>query len=134
MYLFKTSGKTFNSVVENQKHAFSSRPTDWHVGELVLVSKNKLDCQFREKQIQYTMALCDVRPLRPGEAQQYWPGTEGRWKYLILCDGTTSIRPFNLEDVLGDESRVYSPLMTFKKILPRHESMIEEYLKKHVKD
>jgi hypothetical protein len=134
VYLFKTSGATFNSVIKNQKHAFSGKPMDWHVGELVLVSKNKMDCQFREKQIQYTMKLQEVRLLRPGEAERYWPGTEGRWKYLIICDDTTSIRPFNLEDVIGDEFRGYSPIMTFKKVLPRHEKMIEDYLKKHEKD
>ena len=77
MYLFKTSGKTFQSVIKNQKHAFFGKPKDWHVGELVLVSKNKGDCQSREKQIQYTMTLRDVRLLRPGEAEQYWPGNRG---------------------------------------------------------
>ena len=134
MYLFKTSGKTFDSVITNQKHAFVGKPKHWHVGELVLVSKNKMDCQFREKQIQYTMALRDVRSLRPGEAEQYWPGTEGRWEYLVICDRTTAIQPFNLEDVLGDEFKEYSPIMTFKKVLPRHEKMIEGYLKTNVKD
>ncbi len=29
MYLFKTSGSTFASVVENQKHAFPGMPRDW---------------------------------------------------------------------------------------------------------
>jgi hypothetical protein len=134
MFLFKTSGATFDSVIKNQKHAFSSKPKNWHTGELVLVSKNKLDCQFREKQIQFTMTLRDVRVMRPGEAEEYWPGTEGRWKYLISCDGTTAIRSFNLEDLLGDEFKAYSPIMTFKKVLPRHERIIEEYLNKYMKD
>ena len=129
MYLFKTSGKTFQSVIKNQKHAFSGKPKDWYVGELVLVSKNKDDCQAREKQIQYTMTLRDIRLLRPGEADRYWPGNEGRWKYLVLCDGTAEIRPFNLEDVLGDEFKMYWPIMTFKKVISRHEKMIEEYLR-----
>jgi hypothetical protein len=129
MFLFKTSGKTFNSVIKNQKHAFVGKPKDWHVGELVLVSKNKADCQYREKQVQYTMTLRDIRLLLPGEAERYWPGNERHWKYLIVCDGTAEIRPFNLEDVLGDEFKMYSPIMTFKKILPRHEKMIAEYLR-----
>jgi len=129
MYLFKTSGKTFNSVIKNQKHAFVGKPKNWHVGELVLVSKNKGDCAFREKQIQYTMILRDIRLLRPGEAERYWPGNEGRWKYLVLCDGTTEIQPFNLEAVLGHEFKEYSPVMTFKKVLARHENMIAEYLR-----
>lgn len=76
MYLFKTSGKTFNSVIKNQKHAFSSMPRDWHPNELVLVSKNKTDCNYGEKQIQYTMRLNNIRLLQPGEAEKYWPGNE----------------------------------------------------------
>jgi hypothetical protein len=130
VYLFKTSGATFDSVIKNEKHAFASKPKDWYVGELVLVSKNKLDCENREKQIQYTMKLRDVRPLLKGEAEKYWPGTEGRWKYLVVCDSTTAIRPFNLEDILGGESKGYSPIMTFKKVLPDHEKLIQEYLRK----
>jgi hypothetical protein len=130
MYLFKTSGATFNSVIKNEKHAFSSKPKDWHMSELVLVSKNKLDCEYGEKQIQYTMKLRDIRPLLRAEAEKYWPGMDGRWKYLIVCDNTTAIRPFNLEDILGDESKGYSPIMTFKKVLPNHEKLIQEYLYK----
>jgi hypothetical protein len=130
VYLFKTSGATFKSVIRNEKHAFSSKPKDWHVGELVLVSKNKTDCHHREKQIQYTMKLRDVRPLLRGEAEKYWPGTDGRWKYLIVCHGTTAIQPFNLEDVLGEEYEAYSPIMTFKKVSPDHERKIEGYLHK----
>src|SRR5262245_17515495 len=130
MYLFKTSGATINSVIKNEKHAFSSKPKDWHVGELVLVSKNKLDCEYKEKQIQYTMKLRDIRPLLPGEAHTYWPGTDGRWKYLIVCDSTTALQPFNLEDVLGEECKEYSPIMTFKKVSLRHERIIEGYLRK----
>jgi hypothetical protein len=129
VYLFKTSGATFDSVIRNEKHAFSSKPKDWYVGELVLVSKNKTDCHGK-KQIQYTMKLRDIRPLLRGEAEKYWPGTDGRWKYLIVCDSTTAIRPFNLEDILRDESRVYSPIMTFKKVSPDHEKLIQEYLRK----
>ena len=80
MFLFKTSGATFDSVIKNQKHAFDRKPKDWHVGELILVSKNKGDCQSQEKQIQYTMTLREIRLLRPGEADQYWPGNEAHGK------------------------------------------------------
>jgi hypothetical protein len=131
MYLFKTSGSTFNSVIENQKHAFSGMPRAWSPGELVLVSKNKSDCNYREKQIQYTMRLDDIRPIKSGEADKYWPGNEGRWKYLVICNDTKLIKqPFNLEEILGDESRSYGPVMTFTKFTPKQEKMIEEYLKK----
>ncbi len=131
MYLFKTSGSTFDSVIENQKHAFSGMPQGWYPGELVLVSKNKADCNRREKQIQYTMRIVDIRPIKSGEAEKYWPGNEGRWRYLVICDGTKLIKqPFNLEEILGEESRSYGPVMTFSKFTTRQEKMIEEYLKK----
>ena len=108
MLLFKTSGKTFNSVIKNEKHAFSSMPRIWSPNELVLVSKNKADCNYREKQIQYTMRLSDIRPLQYGEVEKYWPGNEGRWKYLVLCKSTKLIsQPFNLE--------LTSPLTTKKR-------------------
>ncbi len=97
MYLFKTSGKTFDSVILNEKHAFLTKPKDWYVGELVLVSKNKVDCSKNEKQIQYVMKIVDIRPLRQGESERYWPGTEGRWRYLVICEDARRIKqPFNL--------------------------------------
>lgn len=131
MYLFKTSGSTFDSVIENQKHAFSGMPRDWFPGELVLVSKNKSDCNYREKQIQYTMRLDDIRPIKSGEADKYWPGNEGRWKYLVICNDTKRIKqPFNLEEILGYEAKRYGPVITFSKFTPEHEKIIEEYLKK----
>jgi hypothetical protein len=130
MYLFKTSGETFVSVVSNQKHAFASMPTDWIPGELVLVSKNKADCSRDERQIQYVMRLDDIRLLRPGEAEAYWPGNEGRWKYLVICRDAKPVKqPFNLEEVLGEDSRAYGPVMTYKKITPEHEQVIERYLR-----
>ena len=131
MYLFKTSGKTFNSVIKNQKHAFSSMPRNWYPNEIVLVSKNKTDCNYREKQIQYTMRLDDIRPLRPGEVEKYWPGNEGRWKYLVLCENTKHInQPFNLDEILGEDSKTYAPVMTFRKFEPEHEEIVEDYLRK----
>ena len=131
MYLFKTSGRTFDSVIKNEKHAFSSMPRDWYPNEIVLVSKNKRDCNYREKQIQYIMRLVDIRPLRPGEAERYWPGNEGRWRYLVICEETRPVvPPFNLEEILGDDSRAYGPIMTFRKVEPKHEEIIESYLRK----
>jgi hypothetical protein len=41
MFIFKTSGKTYDKVIQLQKHAFNSKPRGtWVPGELVLVSKN----------------------------------------------------------------------------------------------
>lgn len=131
LYLFKTSGSTFDSVIGNQKHAFPGMPRDWFLGELVLVSKNKSDCKYREKQIQYTMQLVDIRPIKPGEADKHWPGNEGRWKYIVICNETKPIKqPFNLEEILGAEARPYGPVMTFRKFTSKHEKLIEEYLRK----
>ena len=126
MYLFKTSGATFDSVIENQKHAFRGKPRDWHRGEIVLVSKNKKDLRLGEKQIQYRMRLENIRELRPGESERYWPGTEGRWRYLVECTDTERLgRAFDLEDVLGPDAQGYKSVMTFKKFEPEHAQAIE---------
>jgi hypothetical protein len=107
-------------------------PRIWSPNELVLVSKNKADCNYREKQIQYTMRLADIRPLQYGEVEKYWPGNEGRWKYLVLCKSTKLIsQPFNLEDILGEKAKPYGPVMTFIKIDFEHENIIENYLRKY---
>ena len=131
MYLFKTSGRTFDSVIKNEKHAFSSMPKDWYYNELILVSKNKRDCDAGEKQIQYVMRLVDIRPLGPGEVEKYWPGNEGRWKYLFICKDTKPLNePFNLIDLLGEDAKPYGPVVTFRKLEPKHETIIENYLRK----
>ena len=129
MLLFKTSGDTFDSVIANEKHAFASMPRDWAPREPILVSKNKTDCQPSEKQIQYTMRLVDIRPIRGGEADHYWPGNEGRWQYLVLCEDTKLIKePFDLKDILGDEHMCYGPAVSFARISQAHEKLIQEYL------
>ncbi|MDH5298062.1 MAG: hypothetical protein OEV91_03505 [Desulfobulbaceae bacterium] len=131
MYLFKTSGKTFNSVIKNQKHAFSSMPRAWYPNEIILISKNKNDCNHREKQIQYTMRLDDIRPLKPGESDKYWPGTEGRWKYLVLCENTKLInQPFNLKDIFDEDSKLYRTVQLYRKFDHEHEEIVEDYLRK----
>ncbi len=130
MLLFKTSGTTLDSVVRNQKHAFNGKPRDWHIGEIVLVSKNLADCGKSERQIQYVMALDSIRSILPGESERYWPGTEGRWRYLVLCRDTKRIgRPFNLQDALGASAKEYSPVMTFKRLTPDHEGLLRAFLR-----
>jgi len=77
------------------------------------------------------MQLVEIRRLSSGEVERYWPGNEGRWKYLFVCDNTELInQPFNLEDILGEEYRPYWPIMTYRKINPEHEHKIVEYLRK----
>ena len=131
MYIFKTSGETFASVIRNQKHAFRNSPRDWHKGEIILVSKNKADCARGEKQIQYIMKLKKVRKTTDKEIDKYWPGNHGRWKFIIDCYDTTRLEnSFNLEDVLDPEKAAkYKPAMTFKKMDPSDEESILKYLK-----
>lgn len=132
MFLFKTSGATLASVVKNQKHAFRGQPRDWHVGEPILVSKNRADCSEHEGQIQYVMTLDSIRPIQPGESEKYWPGTEGRWRYLVQCRDTQRIsRSFNLQDALGISSKEYSAVMTFRRIKPDHETQLRVFLRRH---
>ncbi|MBM3224444.1 MAG: DUF4268 domain-containing protein, partial [Candidatus Tectomicrobia bacterium] len=129
MFLFKTSGATLASVVKNQKHAFKGYPRDWDVGEVVLISKNIADCGRGERQIQYVMALDSIRPIEPGESERYWPGTEGRWHYLVQCRDTQRINhPFNLQEALGVSATEYKAVMTFKRFNPEHERRIRAFL------
>ena len=115
MYLLKTSGIVIDTVLCHQKHAFPSQPTDWESGELLLISLNKADCKKGDKQIYYTMRLADIRPLKEGEAERYWPANNGRLKYLFICEDVNLVRnPFDLRDVLGEEYKVYAPVAGFK--------------------
>ena len=132
MYLFKTSGKTFDSVIGNQKHAFSGRP-DCFIGEIILVSKNKTDCRQNEKQIQYIMRFEGIRDASNDEIERLWPGNSGRWRWIVDCYDTIKIEnPFNLEDILGYEnSKRYGPVMTFVKLDQPSEETIARYLEEN---
>ncbi len=129
MYLFKTSEKTFDSVISNQKHAFSGKP-NCYVGELILLSKNKTDCLQNEKQIQYIMRFEGIREATDSEIEQLWPGNSGRWRWIVDCYDTIKIEnPFNLEDILGfEESKRYGPVMTFVQLDRTSEETIATYL------
>jgi hypothetical protein len=129
MYLFKTSGATFNSVIRNQKHAFKTKPRDWEPGEIVLVSKNKQDCASTEKQISFTMRLRTIRETTDAEINDYWPGNPGRWNYIVDCTGTEQVpKPFNLSEILGEAARIYDAVMTFRKVDAEHEALIAPLL------
>lgn len=136
MYLFKTSGKTFDNVIKYQKHAFDAKPI-YHNGELVLVSKNKTDCGRYEKQIQYIMKILGVREINNekirGEVGGYW-GKENkyRWKWLVDCYEIKKLRKsFNLEDVIGKErAKDYGPVMKFRKVPSDEERTINKFLEK----
>jgi 5-methylcytosine-specific restriction protein A len=133
MYLFKTSGTTIDSVIKNQKHAFTGAPRDWYAGEIVLVSKNKENLSIGEKQIRYIMRIENIREIRPGEAEMYWPGNEGRWKYLIECYDTIKLdRPFDLADILKESAKKFQPIMTFKRIDNSDEQLIVNYIENYL--
>jgi hypothetical protein len=132
MYLFKTSGATFSSVISNQKHAYDRAPKNWYPGEIVLVSKNKVDCQPGEKQIQYIMRLDNILPLVSGESEHYWPGSEGRWQYLFECGDTKKLKgPFNLYELICKEAhkKEYRGVVTFTRLHENHEATILRALK-----
>lgn len=130
MYLFKTSGNTLASVIGNNRHAFHIKPKNWTLGELVLISKNRSDCEPGEKQIQYVAELETIDPIAPGEIAKYFPGHEGQWKYMIKFTKTIPlIKPFNLDEFLGMEAKPYRFVQTFKKIQSDHEKIILAFLK-----
>jgi len=61
------------------------------------------------------MKIVDIRPLRPGEAEKFWSGTEGRWRYLVECNETRKLKePFDLNEIIGERSKIYAPVITFK--------------------
>jgi hypothetical protein len=128
MYLFKTSGQTFHSVIANQKHAFLNAPASWHPGEIVLVSKNRTDCRPGERQIKYLMEIESIRTLRPGESEMYWPGSEGRWRHLVSCRETRRVEPFDLEHALGRSASRYATVQSFSRIFPEHEERLIAYM------
>jgi hypothetical protein len=75
------------------------------------------------------MRLINIREASQQEIEAYWPGNFGRWKYIFDCAATEPIpEPFNLNDILGSEAKEYTPIMTFKKISPKHEKLILPFL------
>lgn len=78
MLLFKASGQTYLGVVAHRRHAFHGKPQTFHRNELVLLSKNRIDCVGPEKQVQYVGKLTDIRkPISADEFELYWPGSHG---------------------------------------------------------
>lgn len=130
MLLFKTSGATIDSVVKNEKHAFLREPKSWTPGEIVLISKNHRYLKTNEKQIQYTSILENIRRLNPGEADQYWPGNENRWEWLVeLTQTALVVQPFNLKDVLGvRKSAHYGPAEQYAYVKQDDEKLIISHL------
>jgi len=75
------------------------------------------------------MRILTIRELKPGEANEYWPGNEGRWRFLVECFDTIELdKPFNLKDLLGPTTSRYRPVQTFKKVLPDDALTISLYI------
>jgi hypothetical protein len=131
MLLFKTSGETLDSVVQNKKHALVHKPKDWMKNEILLVSKNKSDCKRNEKQITHVMYLNTIEKKDEAYIKKYWPNSDKRWNYLVTCHAVIKLsKPFNLSDVLGTEDyKFYNPSMKPQKITDKDEKKILSYLK-----
>ena len=81
------------------------------------------------------MRIRAIRPLRPGEADVYWPGNEVRWNYLVECDNTKALRrPFNLAQVLGPDAEKYRTIMTFKRLEPADERRVVDFARQYDAD
>ena len=74
MFLFKSSGATYDRVVANSVHAFNGSPAAVKGDEFVLLSKNRVDCEGGEEQVQYVAKLARVRLAGPEEIDQLFPG------------------------------------------------------------
>ncbi len=131
MHIFKTSAETFDSVIKNKKHAFHGKPKDLVKGDLILISKNKSGLKNNEKQISYTMVFSNIREIKPNEAEELWPGNEGRWSYIVECSDVIKLKnPFNLEDHIGHErAEKYGPIITHGKIKDKDEELIIQKIK-----
>lgn len=131
MYIFKTSGETFESVISNQKHAFRNQPANIKEGDLIIVSKNKSDCAEGEKQIQYRMFVDKIARTNPEEIELYWPGNGNRWNYIVHCLNTVRLEiPFDLADLLGDDAAKFQPVQNYAKVSWPDEDKIIDYLLK----
>ena len=129
MFIFKTSGATFDSVIYNQKHAFRNQPTNLREGHLIIVSKNKNDCTEGEKQIQYRMFVDKVERVTPVEIEKYWPGNGDRWNYIVHCSKTVRLEtPFDLVDVLGDKAAKYQSGQNYAQLDWAEENKVIEFL------
>ncbi len=130
MLLFKTSAATLDSVIHNRKHALKHEPKNWGKNELLLISKNRIDCKQGEKQIQFIMNLNSIKKYNNTEIKKFWPNAKNNWEYLVDCDTVVKLeKPFDLTDVIGVNAKIYKSSLKPKKILGDDEKKILAYLK-----
>ena len=129
MYIFKTSGETFNSVIENKKHAFKSCPSDYHRGEIALISKNKSSLNKDEKEIKYAMRIKEIREATSSEIENYWPGHGNKWKYIVdMYDRMEFLIPINLDDVVDTKQGFYKGIQTYRKVKEKDKQDFLSYI------
>ena len=72
------------------------------------------------------MTLVDIRPTTDKGIRKYWPGNDGRWKYIAICTETSHVpNPFNLDDVPNlSSTQYYKDVQIFTKIKSKDEELI----------
>lgn len=129
MHIFKTSLKTYDSVIKNKKHAFKNKPKDLNPGDIIIISKNKKGMKFNEKQISHYAILKNIRETNDTEIESLWPDNPpNRWKYIIEFSEVIELpKPFNLAEVLeGDSYKHYDYIITHGKFTVEDESLIRK--------
>src|SRR5438034_2424343 len=119
MFIFKSSGATYGSVVRQSVHAFPYGPAEAQGDEFILLSKNREDCRDLEKQVQWAAKLLKVRLATPTELEQLFPrvGAGSRWNHVVeLYWVRQLIRPFNLSDIRGFNAKRYDTVQEFAKL------------------
>ncbi len=131
MLLFKTSQATLDNVISNKKHALHHEPKSWKKGEVLLISKNKRDCNKDEKQIQFIMELESIKQMTDKAIKLYWPQSKNNWHFLVTCKNVKKLKtPFNLKDVIGSRASQYNPTLKPKQIFEEDEKKIIDFINK----
>jgi hypothetical protein len=130
IYLFRTSGDTFDSVLRNKKHAFVDSPYDWFPGEIALISKNYEDRGIFESQISYIMIINNIRRASTEEVERYWPGNGGRWNYIVEGSEVFALNtPFDLKEVIsGERARRYVNPKPYNKLEKEDQDLVEKHI------
>lgn len=77
------------------------------------------------------MKLNTIQKLNPVDIKKFWPTSENDWNYLVICDEVVQLKePFNLFDLLGNDSIKYRPTLKPKKLSTVDEQVIIEHLKR----
>jgi hypothetical protein len=131
MFLFKASGATYRAVLRQRVHAFPKSPREVNGDELVLLSKNKEDCEQLERQVQHLAKLRRVRRATREELDRWFPNVRAseRWQYAVeLYLVQVLDKPFNLRNVPGINAKHYNTVQAFATLSESEELSLTEYL------